>query len=61
MTENKKKTDLVARLDRPGARAPVTIDANLPWITDDRRGALDLPRDGSQHRRYASLFEDLLN
>ncbi|MEM6670866.1 MAG: hypothetical protein AAF661_16785 [Pseudomonadota bacterium] len=27
----------------------------------DQRGALDLDRDRSQHRRYTFLFDDLMN
>ncbi|MEL7213696.1 MAG: hypothetical protein AAGK92_13620 [Pseudomonadota bacterium] len=35
--------------------------SDAPWETDEQRGALNLERDGSAHRKYHSLFEDMLN
>lgn len=32
-----------------------------PWEIETRRGALNLRRDGSEHRKYHSLYDDLLN
>ncbi|WP_157059035.1 hypothetical protein [Loktanella sp. 5RATIMAR09] len=29
--------------------------------TGDRRGALDLQKDASQHRRFCVLYQDLMN
>lgn len=35
------------------------VKAGLRFVT--RRGALDLTRDKSAHRRYAFLYEDMMN
>ncbi|MXP30259.1 hypothetical protein [Parerythrobacter jejuensis] len=35
------------------------VKAGLRFFT--RRGKLDLTRDSSQHRRYAFLYEDMMN
>jgi hypothetical protein len=34
---------------------------DVPWAVEHRRGALDLSRDQSEHRKYHALFEDLQN
>lgn len=47
----------IARTDRAAERVRVS-DLGLPLR---ERGALDLRRDGSQHRRYAWLYDDLLS
>ncbi|MEL6452360.1 MAG: hypothetical protein AAFQ19_13975 [Pseudomonadota bacterium] len=46
------------RQDGPGI---VERRMDLPWSTERKRGALTLERDGAQHRRFASLYEGLLN
>lgn len=61
MTDSPNSKSPVDRLDRPSEYGPVARRSNLPWVTEEERGALNLPKDGSQHRRYASLYEDLLN
>ncbi|MEM8825065.1 MAG: hypothetical protein AAGF30_15765 [Pseudomonadota bacterium] len=48
------------RLDRPDPNRIIRA-AQTPWTTTDQRGALNLDQDSSEHRRYHSLFEDLLN
>ena len=47
--------------DRPSDSVDRTKAQETPWETAERRGALDLPRDGSQHRRHQSRYEDMLN
>ncbi|WP_224826710.1 hypothetical protein [Cognatishimia sp. MH4019] len=59
MTQSLSK--LAARLDRPSETAAANKLKDAPWETDRQRGALNLERDGSQHRKYHSLFEDMLN
>ena len=49
------------RFDRPDEDRVVMRADGIAHAGADRRGALDLGRDGSQHRRYHALFEDLLN
>ncbi|MEM7710082.1 MAG: hypothetical protein AAF264_04895 [Pseudomonadota bacterium] len=58
MTEAAKPA---ARLDRADDDRIKGRTDGLPWTTGDQRGALELERDSSQHRRHHSLFEDLLN
>ena len=51
----------LARFDRPDTnfvrpKAPTHV-----VVLDDTRGSLDLKKDGSQHRRYTSFYDDLQN
>ncbi|MGF1502592.1 MAG: hypothetical protein ACFBSD_12320 [Paracoccaceae bacterium] len=48
------------RYDRPQEGLTLRDDRG-PEASLTRRGALDLTQDRAQHRRYASLFEDLQN
>ena len=61
MSKSTENTNDARRLDRPSETATFTRVNHGPWDTTDRRGALNLARDGSQHRRFHSLFEDMLN
>ncbi|QFT91731.1 hypothetical protein FIU86_02680 [Roseovarius sp. THAF9] len=38
-----------------------TLRDDPPWKTSDTRGALNLEKDGSAHRKFHSFYEDLLN
>ncbi len=57
----KPVSKLASRLDRPSETVVANTVKDAPWETDRQRGALNLERDGSQHRKYHSLFEDMLN
>ena len=54
MTDHDPKAD--PRFDRlcESFRA-ATLRDDPPWQTDDKRDALTLDKDGSQHRKYHSL------
>lgn len=59
---SKPRTKADPRFDRLGeAFKGQPLRKDPPWQTEDRRGALDLAKDGSEHRKYHSLFEDLQN
>ena len=47
--------------DRSDKKKTAKRAMNLPWTTEKKRGALNLEKDRAQHRRCASLYEDLLN
>lgn len=59
MTQNSSHSP--NRLDRPSETFMFNRISDAPWETDEQRGALNLERDGSAHRKYHSLFEDMLN
>lgn len=49
------------RFDRPCEHLATKKSADAPWGDDHQRGSLDLGKDGAQHRRFHSFYEDLLN
>jgi hypothetical protein len=55
------KSSIDPRFDRPCEHLAMKKSADAPWGLNDKRGALDLGKDGSQHRRFHSFYEDLLN
>lgn len=49
-----KADRLCENLTPPGGRP-------TPWEIETKRGELNLRKDGSEHRKYHSLYDDLLN
>lgn len=61
MTNHKHSED-IARFDRADPKPLASIDhAPNPDLADAHRGRLALADDRSAHRRFHSLYEDLLN
>lgn len=59
---NKPRAKVDPRFDRlDESFKAATLRKDPPWETEDQRGALNLEKDGSEHRKYHSLFEDLQN
>ena len=58
-----KKTSAaaIARFDRMCEHMTLTARTLPELQTKQKRGDLDLSKDGAQHRRYQALYEDLLN
>jgi hypothetical protein len=48
-------------LDRPATEPASIEDRYEGWVVRRRRGDMNLKHDLAQHRRFALLFEDLLN
>lgn len=61
MEKENQATDVPDPNDRQDGQGIVERRMDLPWSTERKRGALTLERDGARHRRFASLYEDLLN
>lgn len=59
-TQQKASAGNIA-FDRMCEHLAVNTSADAPWGRDAKRGALDLSKDGAQHRRFHSFYEDLLN
>lgn len=55
------KDTSTSRYDRPCEHLARNWGEQAPWETDGKRGNLNLAEDRAEHRRYHSLFEDLLN
>jgi len=51
----------LARFDRPDTNLVTPKSPTHVVVIEDVRGSLDLKKDGSQHRRYTSFYEDLQN
>jgi hypothetical protein len=49
------------RFDRPDTNLMMPKAPAHVVVVEDTRGGLDLKRDGSQHRRYTSFYDDLQN
>ncbi len=49
------------RFDRPDTNLVKPTPPTHVVVLEDTRGSLDLKRDGAQHRRYTSLYDDLQN
>jgi hypothetical protein len=58
---NQIKDAMLSRFDRMCDMLPNNRRKDVPWAVDHKRGALDLSRDQSAHRKYHALFEDLQN
>ncbi|NNE52581.1 MAG: hypothetical protein HKN30_09285 [Sulfitobacter sp.] len=50
-----------SRYDVPSDSVEATLKKQTPWENLDQRGNLNLSMDQSQHRRYHSHFEDMMN
>ena len=50
-----------SRYDVPSDSVEATLMQRTPWENMDQRGELNLNKDKSQHRRYHSHFEDMMN
>ncbi len=61
MTNALPRKSMRKQFDRLCERFPRGIAAHVPWNVSGPRGDLNLERDGSQHCRYQSLYDDLLN
>lgn len=57
MTDTKTSDAYVNRFDRPAKNLASKNTGHAPWHDDDDQNA----QVKSQHRRYHSLFEDLMN
>ncbi|MEP3636139.1 MAG: hypothetical protein ABJM43_00115 [Paracoccaceae bacterium] len=57
MSDTKTYATDLARFDRPSENQTLINTENAPWHDDCRRNV----NDKSQHRRYHSLFEDMMN
>lgn len=57
MSHAKKDDTVTHRFDRPSATIVTKNTEHAPWHNSDGRQNTDK----SQHRRYHSLFEDLMN
>jgi hypothetical protein len=61
-TQNSQKTTAIdPRFDRMCEKLATKRSADAPWGSASRRGALDLSKDGAQHRLFHSFYEGLLN
>lgn len=49
------------RFDRPDRNLAKPMAPRHVIVTEDKRGGLDLSKDGSQHRRYTAFYDDLQN
>lgn len=52
---------ILERFDRPDTNLMKPKSPTHVAVVEDMRGSFDLKRDGSQHRRYTSLYNDLQN
>lgn len=57
MSDTKPDLTRINRFDRPSESIATKNIQHAPWHDDEGRHA----NDKSQHRRYHSLFEDLMN
>jgi hypothetical protein len=57
MSDTKTYATVLARFDRPSESQIRKNTEHAPWHDDDRHNV----NDKSQHRRYHSLFEDMMN
>lgn len=57
MADPKDNPTVHQKLDRPSENLATKDTAHAPWHDDLSRNS----RDTSKHRRYHSLFEDLMN
>jgi hypothetical protein len=57
MSDPKTDAIRIKRFDRPSETLAMKNTLHAPWLEDDTRNA----NDKSQHRRYHSLYEDMMN
>ena len=56
-----KERKIDRRFDRLCDALAFNRRQDVPWETEDQRGALNLEHDRAQHRKHHSRFEDLQN